>query len=278
MKKGPGTVGAAKDVDGHVPRRSKTDPYTLSRFQIAQEKGTAGAPYATAAREMRAGAKASHWIWYCFPQVLTDRGGAKNDAFQIHNIEGEGIEYLKHDVLGKHYIELCNLARGHLEAGVHPDHLMGWRVDSCKLWDSLTTFAIAATVLLATEPEPNPEYQEYFKSIGSTLAALGPSMKLRPNEVSPDEQITAAFGSWDNFAREIVGRRLCLMHRDGQGDSSLPEAKQESTTSTTETAKANGPEETKKEWERVFVDAEAFLKVGSGFVFRQVIHSLVPRK
>ncbi len=42
----------------------------LDRFRQAQDLPHAG--YAAALRELQAGAKTSHWIWYVFPQLYTE--------------------------------------------------------------------------------------------------------------------------------------------------------------------------------------------------------------
>jgi uncharacterized protein (DUF1810 family) len=44
--------------------RPARDPYALQRFVDAQ-RGV----YAQAERELRAGRKESHWMWYIFPQI-----------------------------------------------------------------------------------------------------------------------------------------------------------------------------------------------------------------
>ena len=42
------------------------DPHDLERFVIAQDaQGT----YEAALRELRAGRKTSHWMWFVFPQL-----------------------------------------------------------------------------------------------------------------------------------------------------------------------------------------------------------------
>ena len=40
------------------------DPFALQRFVDAQ-----GPVYAQVCAELRAGAKASHWMWFVFPQL-----------------------------------------------------------------------------------------------------------------------------------------------------------------------------------------------------------------
>jgi uncharacterized protein (DUF1810 family) len=70
------------------------DPYDLQRFLVAQQDD-----YDTACRELRAGAKQSHWIWYIFPQL---RGLGQSPTAQHYGISGraEAQAYLAHLVLG----------------------------------------------------------------------------------------------------------------------------------------------------------------------------------
>ena len=49
--------------------------YDLERFTLAQERD-----YKIALREIKAGQKQSHWIWYIFPQ-LKDLGYSYNAKF-----------------------------------------------------------------------------------------------------------------------------------------------------------------------------------------------------
>ena len=55
------------------------DPYHLGRFLEAQERN-----YDAALRELRAGAKRSHWMWYVFPQM---RGLGRSETALLYAIE-----------------------------------------------------------------------------------------------------------------------------------------------------------------------------------------------
>jgi hypothetical protein len=59
------------------PRYFMNDAYNLHRFLDAQER-----VYDTVLEELRAGRKASHWIWFIFPQIagLGHSGMAKQFA------------------------------------------------------------------------------------------------------------------------------------------------------------------------------------------------------
>ena len=43
-----------------------SDPYNLERFVTVQDDG---GTYAQALKELRAGSKHSHWMWFVFPQI-----------------------------------------------------------------------------------------------------------------------------------------------------------------------------------------------------------------
>ena len=112
-----------------------SDPFDLDRF-IAAQTGT----YEAALREITAGRKASHWMWFIFPQLS---GLGRSTMAQHYGITGlaEARAYLDHPVLGARYRE-CVAALRHLE------HLSAHDIfgspDDIKLRSSLTLFALAA--------------------------------------------------------------------------------------------------------------------------------------
>ena len=73
---------------------------SLDRFLIAQEHA-----YDTALREIRAGRKRSHWMWYIFPQIA---GLGMSYTAQLYAINGidEARQYIGHPVLGARLIEI----------------------------------------------------------------------------------------------------------------------------------------------------------------------------
>lgn len=111
------------------------DPYDLERFVIEQNNDGI---YEVAVKELRAGRKRSHWMWFVFPQM--HREGLKPYAkrFAIRSRE-EAIAYLEHDVLGPRLRRCARLVArsGAVSARV----LMGSSVDESKLKSSMTLFA-----------------------------------------------------------------------------------------------------------------------------------------
>lgn len=114
-----------------------TDPYRLQRFVDAQDDaGT----HAQALRELRAGRKTSHWMWFVFPQIAGLGHSAMARAYAISSID-EARAYLAHPVLGPRLRECA----GALLAltGATAESVLGG-IDAMKLRSSMTLFARAA--------------------------------------------------------------------------------------------------------------------------------------
>jgi uncharacterized protein (DUF1810 family) len=109
----------------------------VSRFVAAQE---AGGSYERALRELRNGRKASHWMWWVFPQVT---GLGRSATSQEYGVRGlaEAQAYLDHPVLGPRLRECA--AELTALPGSDPAEVMGG-IDAVKLRSSMTLFARAA--------------------------------------------------------------------------------------------------------------------------------------
>jgi uncharacterized protein (DUF1810 family) len=107
----------------------------LSRFVDAQDGGT----YDQALRELRAGRKQGHWIWFVFPQIA---GLGRSPTSQHYALSGldEARAYLAHPVLGPRLVEaaqtLLDLPGDDAVAVLGP-------IDAVKLRSSMTLFAVA---------------------------------------------------------------------------------------------------------------------------------------
>jgi uncharacterized protein (DUF1810 family) len=113
------------------------DPFQLERFVTAQD---AGGTYQQALRELRAGRKQSHWMWFVFPQVAGLGRSATAQRFAVSGL-AEAEAYLSHDVLGPRLLEAAGALTG-LDA-TDADDVLG-PVDGQKLRSSMTLFARAA--------------------------------------------------------------------------------------------------------------------------------------
>jgi uncharacterized protein (DUF1810 family) len=113
-----------------------SDPFGLERFVGAQDGGV----YEQALRELRAGAKRGHWMWFVFPQVA---GLGRSSTAQHYALAGleEARAYLAHPVLGPRLVE-CAQALLEL-SGRDPVRVLG-SVDAVKLRSSMTLFEAAA--------------------------------------------------------------------------------------------------------------------------------------
>jgi uncharacterized protein (DUF1810 family) len=111
------------------------DPFNLERFVEAQRD-----IFETACRELAAGAKASHWMWFVFPQL---RGLGMSAASQHYGIGtlAEAQAYLAHPLLGARLRRAAALVLA--VEGRTIGEIMG-APDDLKLRSSMTLFALAS--------------------------------------------------------------------------------------------------------------------------------------
>jgi uncharacterized protein (DUF1810 family) len=114
---------------------SDCDPFRLSRFLEAQSRD-----YAAALREIRAGRKQTHWIWYVLPQLKGLGTSRMSETYGIESLE-EARAYLAHEVLGPRLhacvTALCDLPNPSAEQILGP-------IDAVKFRSCLTLFREAA--------------------------------------------------------------------------------------------------------------------------------------
>jgi uncharacterized protein (DUF1810 family) len=111
------------------------DPSDLARFVDAQ-----GPVHEQVIRELRAGRKASHWMWYVFPQL---RGLGRTPTAWHYGIASiaEAQAYLAHPILGPRldlYVRLVLDCQGRTA-----EQIFGFP-DVLKFRSCLTLFAAAA--------------------------------------------------------------------------------------------------------------------------------------
>lgn len=107
------------------------DPHELQRFVKAQN-----IVYAQVLEELSAGRKASHWMWFVFPQLAGLGASAMSQRYAISGID-EARAYLADDILGGRLRECASLVLGH--AGRSAREIMG-SPDDFKLQASATLF------------------------------------------------------------------------------------------------------------------------------------------
>jgi uncharacterized protein (DUF1810 family) len=134
------------------------DPFDLERFVQAQDPVTAGVR-----RELRAGRKRTHWMWFVFPQL---RALGRSPTAQRYGIGSlaEARAYMAHPVLGPRLVECAQLVQAVEGRSAHD--VFG-SPDDMKLRSSMTLFAAAdpdqavfGKVLEAFFPGPDPETEK----------------------------------------------------------------------------------------------------------------------
>ena len=131
------------------------DPYDLQRFVEAQ------APvHAQVLAELAAGAKASHWMWFVFPQLRALGRSATARRFGLASLD-EAQAYWRHPVLGPRLVECSQRVlrvegRSALQIFGSPDDL--------KLRSCMTLFAQVAP----QEPVFARVVETYFDGVYDT--------------------------------------------------------------------------------------------------------------
>jgi len=122
---------------GARPLTEMDDPYELARFVVAQD---AHGLYDQVTRELRAGTKASHWMWFVFPQIT---GLGQSSVSRRYAISGlaEARAYLAHPVLGPRLAECSTIVAA--LANRTAEQIFG-SIDALKLRSSMTLFMHAA--------------------------------------------------------------------------------------------------------------------------------------
>jgi uncharacterized protein (DUF1810 family) len=131
------------------------DPYNLQRFLDAQNP-----IYEQVCRELRAGKKKSHWMWFIFPQLRGLGSSPTAVAFGISSL-ADARAYLEHPILGARIRECTRLVN---EVGNQSIHQILGYPDDLKFRSSMTLFAFtgddaqifkdALQKYFAGEPDP----------------------------------------------------------------------------------------------------------------------------
>ena len=113
-----------------------SDPFDLKRFVDAQ-----ASVYEQVRRELRAGRKESHWMWFIFPQL---RGLGSSPMAEYYGIASlaEARAYMEDPLLGERLIECSRIVT--LIEGRSLREIFG-SPDDMKFTSSMTLFAHAVT-------------------------------------------------------------------------------------------------------------------------------------
>ncbi|MDR3511740.1 MAG: DUF1810 domain-containing protein [Caulobacteraceae bacterium] len=112
-----------------------SDPHDLQRFVAAQ------APvFERVLDELRRGRKASHWMWFVFPQIQGLGRSPTARRYAIASLE-EARAYLEHPVLGPRLRQCAGLVNAVQGASIHD--ILG-DPDDLKFHSCMTLFARAA--------------------------------------------------------------------------------------------------------------------------------------
>lgn len=112
------------------------DPFDLARFVTAQS-----GVYPRALAEIRAGRKASHWMWFVFPQLQGLGTSATAQRYALRDRD-EAAAYLAHPLLGARLVEISGAL---LAVEGRTAHQILGSPDDAKLRSCATLFAEVST-------------------------------------------------------------------------------------------------------------------------------------
>lgn len=111
---------------------ASSDPHDLARFVAAQD-----AVIDAVRRELGAGRKRTHWMWFVFPQVAGLGNSPTARRYAIESL-AEARAYLAHPLLGARLRECCAVVMRHRGADAST---IFESPDDPKLRSSMTLFA-----------------------------------------------------------------------------------------------------------------------------------------
>jgi len=106
--------------------------YDLNRFKTAQDSC-----YGEVLAEIKHGKKASHWMWFVFPQIAGLGKSETAKQYEIANLE-EAEHYLRDELLSMRLLELTNILAYNVE-GRTAEEIFGFP-DYLKFHSSMTLF------------------------------------------------------------------------------------------------------------------------------------------
>jgi len=115
----------------HVYDMNETN--SLSRFLNAQQN-----TYEDALREITAGRKRSHWMWYIFPQLLGLGFTDTSKYYAVKDLQ-EAQAYLSHPVLGE---RLIGISKALMAQEKRDAQAVFGSPDELKLKSSMTLFSL----------------------------------------------------------------------------------------------------------------------------------------
>ena len=118
-----------------MPIERDSPAMDFARFLDAQDSA-----FATARKELVEGTKASHWMWYIFPQLAALGHSSMAKHFGLASLD-EARDYFAHPVLGPRLVELTRIVLTH--RGTSARAIFG-APDDLKFRSAMTLFALAA--------------------------------------------------------------------------------------------------------------------------------------
>ena len=173
-------VASSKDVDRHLNlqnlRQNSVHELNLDRFLTAQRD-----VYDTALKEIRAGKKRTHWIWFVFPQIAGLGLSAMSKTYAIGSF-AEAKAYLAHPVLGERLREITEAMNS--SDNTDPAAILG-TVDAKKFQSSMTLFDLVSA-----------EQQCYRRALDKFFGGRADEATIRQVAIWQKDVVTRGTANW----------------------------------------------------------------------------------
>lgn len=169
------------------------DINSLERF-IEAQKNT----YDTALKEIRAGKKRTHWMWYIFPQL---RGLGESNMSYVYGINGleEAKAYLAHPLLSERLLEISQALLEHKNQII--EDIIG-DIDAMKLRSSMTLFALISELGSVFHQVLDCFYNSKMDTLTCEKIKNNEKVKYSIMEI---KRINDLIKTWDSLCLELIG-------------------------------------------------------------------------
>lgn len=133
-----------------------------------------GQDFDRALAEIRGGKKQTHWMWFVFPQAPRQGESSTASQYAVPSVK-HAAAFLKHEVLGRNYLEITREARQQLLESASSQKVLGLfgKPDHLKFVSSVTLMgAVARRNGLTDVADVCDECLEFAYSDGMSECAL----------------------------------------------------------------------------------------------------------
>jgi len=141
----------------------------LKRYIQAQNENRT---FEQAIKELDDGRKQNQWMWCVFPRIFGLDQAKPAKAYDIKNLS-DAESYIKHPILSKRYIKVCEIVSNKLNDGIKLEDLFDGSLDAKNFISSLTLFYLASRGLKNRYPHKFTSFHSITNKLQKHVIKLG---------------------------------------------------------------------------------------------------------